>query len=172
MMMRMLEAGGLEVLTDNLRTPDKDNPEGYYEFERVKQIEHDKAWLGDARGRAVKIISRLLFHLPPDHTYKVVFMRRRMEELLASQRRMLARRGEPTDKISDQQMAQLFRKHLERVQEWLDKQPNLDVIYVSYNEILGSPSKEAETISRFFDGDLDVRAMADVVDPALYRQRG
>ena len=32
MMMKMLEAGGMQVLTDNIRTPDEDNPKGYYEF--------------------------------------------------------------------------------------------------------------------------------------------
>ncbi len=172
MMMRMLEAGGLEVLTDRIRRPDRDNPQGYYEFERVKQIEQDKAWLEDAEGKAVKMVSQLLHHLPPGRVYKVVFMRRKMDEILASQHRMLERRGEATDKISDRQMARLFGKHLERVREWLDQQPHFDVIYVSYNDVVENPLEEAETVSRFLDEKLDVRAMAEVVDPALYRQRG
>ncbi len=170
MMMRMLEAGGLEVLTDELREADADNPKGYYEFERVKQLEHDKAWLGDAEGKAVKIISQLLYHLPEDATYKVVFMRRNMEELLASQRRMLARRGE-SDQVDDRQLAQLFRKHLERVQGWLDQQPGFDVVYISYNQVLEDPREQARKVNRFLDGTLDVDAMAGVVDPELYRQR-
>lgn len=170
MMMRMLEAGGLEVLTDELREADADNPKGYYEFERVKQLEHDKAWLGDAEGKAVKIISQLLYHLPEDATYKVVFMRRKMEELLASQRRMLARRGE-SDQVDDRQLAQLFRKHLERVQGWLDQQPGFDVVYISYNQVLEDPREQARKVNRFLDDALDVDAMAGVVDPDLYRQR-
>jgi hypothetical protein len=60
MMMKMLAAGGLEPLTDNIRAADEDNPKGYYEFERVKQIEKDRDWLEDARGRVVKLISALL----------------------------------------------------------------------------------------------------------------
>ena len=36
MMMKMLEAGGMQILTDNLRTADENNPKGYYEYERVK----------------------------------------------------------------------------------------------------------------------------------------
>jgi len=171
MMMRMLEAGGLEVLTDNIRTADKDNPRGYYEFERVKQLDHDTGWLEDAKGRVVKIISQLLQELPAGCTYKVVFMHRAMDEILASQRRMLVRRGEDTDKISDEQMAALFRKHLERVEGWLDQQPNFDVIHVSYNEVLAHPEEEAKRVNAFFDDDLDVGAMAKVVDPTLYRQR-
>jgi hypothetical protein len=171
MMMRMLKAGGLEVLTDDIRTADKDNPKGYYEFERVKQLDHDTGWLEDAKGRVVKIISQLLQDLPAGWTYKVVFMHREMDEILASQRRMLVRRGEPTDKISDEQMAALFQKHLERVEDWLDQQPNFEVIYVSYNEVLAHPHEEAKRVNSFFDHELDVGAMTTVVDPTLYRQR-
>jgi hypothetical protein len=171
MMMRMLEAGGLEVLTDNIRTADKDNPKGYYEFERVKQLDHDTAWLDDAKGRVVKIISQLLQELPAGWMYKVVFMHRAMDEILASQRRMLVRRGEATDKISDEQMAALFCKHLEKVKNWLDQQPNFDVIHVSYNEVLERPHEEAKRVNSFFDHQLDVGAMTRVVDPTLYRQR-
>ncbi len=172
MMMRMLEAGGLEVLTDQVRTADKDNPRGYYEFERVKQIENDESWLEEAAGKVVKMISQLLVHLPPSHRYQVVFMRRDIDEVLASQRKMLERRGEPLDRISDARMAELFHKHLERVGAWLDRQPNFDVAYVSYNKVLESPREQAETLNHLFAQDLDVAAMAEVVDPALYRQRG
>ncbi len=171
MMMRMLQAGGLEVLTDDLRTPDQDNPKGYFEFERVKQIEHDKSWLDEARGKVVKMISQLLLHLPAEYSYRVVFMHREMEELLASQRKMLERRGEPLDKASDPRMAELFHKHLERIQAWLDHQSNFDVIHVSYNQVLDAPREQARRVDRFFGEGLDVKAMVDVVDPTLYRQR-
>ena len=112
MMMRMLEAGGMEPVTDDLRTADEDNPKGYYEFERVKDLERDQAWLEDARGRFVKVISMLLRHLPSGHRYKIIFMRRKMEEILASQRQMLVRRGEWPDRVSDARMAEMFAKHL------------------------------------------------------------
>ena len=171
MMMKMLEAGGMEPLTDELREPDRDNPKGYYEFERVKQLEHDKGWLPDAEGKVVKIISQLLQHLPADYAYQVIFMRRRMEEILASQERMLMRRGEESKQISDERLAALFRKHLEHVQAWLERQPNFEVTYVSYNRVLEKPRQEARRIDAFLDEDLDVDAMAEVVDPSLYRQR-
>lgn len=171
MMMKMLEAGGLDVLTDRLREADPDNPKGYYEYERVKQLEHDKAWLPQAEGKVVKIISQLLRHLPPDYTYKVIFMRRRMDEILASQERMLVRRGEEAGKVPDEKLSALFRQHLGRVQAWLDQQPNFDVIYVSYNHVLESPHEEAKRIDAFLPEDLDVERMTAVVDPTLYRQR-
>jgi hypothetical protein len=171
MMMKMLEAGGIPVLTDGIRTADEDNPEGYYEFERVKQIEEDKAWLQDARGKIVKMIAALLKHLPAEYGYQVVFMRRNIEEVLASQRKMLVRRGEPTDAVPDERMAQLFRKHVAQVEAWLAEQPNFEVLYVDYGEVLAEPLEQAKRVSQFLDYALDIGKMAEVVDPALYRQR-
>jgi hypothetical protein len=172
MIMKMLEAGGIPPLTDEIRTADRDNPKGYYEFERVKKLdEGDTAWLEDAKEKAVKVISALLKHLPDDYIYRVVFMRREMEEILASQRQMLIRRGEPTDSVSDEQMTQLFGKHLEQIQAWIDEKPNVEVIYVSYNEVLEDPVTQAERINQFLGNRLNVERMARVVDPKLYRQR-
>jgi hypothetical protein len=172
MIMKMLEAGGIPPLTDEIRTADRDNPKGYYEFERVKKLdEGDTAWLEDAKEKAVKVISALLEHLPDDYIYRVVFMRREMEEILASQRQMLIRRGEPTDSVSDEQMTQLFGKHLEQIQAWIDEKPNVEVIYVSYNEVLEDPVTQAERINQFLGNRLNVERMARVVDPKLYRQR-
>jgi hypothetical protein len=171
MMMKMLEAGGIEPLTDNLRTADEDNPKGYFEFERVKQIEQDKAWLEEARGRAIKLISALLRHLPAMYDYKVIFMRRAMSEILASQRQMLIRRGEPTDAVPDDKMAAMFEKHLSQVETWLASQSNIAVLYVSYNEIMTYARPHAERINSFLGGGLDVDAMVSMVDRALYRQK-
>jgi broad-specificity NMP kinase len=171
MMMKMLEAGGIEPLTDHVREADKDNPKGYYEFERVKQLEHDKAWVADAQGKVVKVISALLKHLPDDYTYRVIFMRRKIEEILASQRKMLIRRGEDPDKVDDVKMAQLFERHLKQVQNWMAEQPNVEVIEVSFNETVQDPMTQAEQVDEFLGGGLDIERMVNVVDPALYRQR-
>jgi len=171
MMMKMLEAGGMEILTDKIREADDDNPQGYYEFERVKKLKEDQAWLEDARGKAVKVISALLKDLPPGYDYKVIFMRRKLEEVLASQKQMLVRRGEPTDRVSDERLRQLFQKHLQRVAVWLDEQPNFAVIYVDYNEVLDDPAVHVNRINQFLGNTLDVEKMAGVVDKSLYRRR-
>ncbi len=171
MMMKMLEAGGMQALTDNIRTADEDNPKGYYEFEKVKQIEHDQSWLPDARGKTVKMISALLKHLPSNYTYKVIFIRRKIEESLASQKQMLIRREKASDAISDEKMARLFHLHLEQVTAWIAKQPNLDIIYVSYNEILENPVEQVSAINQFLGHTLDTESMVGVIDQALYRQR-
>lgn len=171
MMMRMLEAGGLPPLTDHIRTPDEDNPKGYYEFERVKQIEEDQEWLEDARGKAVKMIAALLKHLPAEYAYQIIFIRRSIQEILASQREMLARRGEPTDTVSDERLAGLFAKHVQQVEAWLAKQENMKVFYVDYGDILSDPAGQAERVNEFLGGKLGAAQMAEVVDPSLYRQR-
>jgi hypothetical protein len=171
MMMKMLEAGGMPVLTDHFRTADEDNPKGYYEFERVKEIEHDSAWLPDAQGKVVKMIAALLRHLPAEYSYKVLFMRRNIDEVLSSQRQMLIRRGEPADTIADGKMAALFEKHVQRVEDWLDQQPNIDVLYIHYSDVLADPAEQAQRVNRFLDNALDAEKMAQVVDPNLYRQR-
>jgi len=172
MMMRMLEAGGLEVLTDHVRQPNEDNPNGYYEFERVKKLpEGDTAWLKTAEGKVVKIISALLMHLPPDYTYKILFMRRSMEEVLASQKQMLIRRGEPTDKVDDAEMARLFEKHLLEVRSWLERQSYLTYLDVDYNAMLYDPRPHITQVITFLGRSLNVEKMVEVVDPALYRQR-
>jgi hypothetical protein len=171
MMMRMLETGGMPVLIDNLRVADADNPRGYYEFEPVKQIARDRSWLPGARGKAVKIISELLKHLPPDDKYRVIFMRRRLEEVFASQREMLTRRGKSADNGSDVRMVELFRQHLARVDAWLKKQSNIEFLYVDYHTIIANPAEQAQKINHFLDNTLAVKAMAGVVDLSLYRHR-
>lgn len=172
MLMKMLEAGGLPPLTDNLRTADDDNPKGYYEFERVKKMpDGDTAWVGDAHGKAVKVISALLEHLPPSYSYRVLFMQRKMEEILASQQKMLIRSGKPTDKVSDEQLAEMYAKHLAKIKAWLNYQSNFSVLYLDYNSMLADPQKYSAQINHFLDDSLNQHDMAKIVDPDLYRQR-
>jgi hypothetical protein len=172
MLMRMLEAGGIPPLTDELRSADDDNPRGYYEFEPVKKLrEGDSSWLPQAQGKAVKIISALLSYLPPTQTYQVLFIQRAIPEILASQRKMLINRGEDPDKISDAEMAQYFEKHLAQVTAWLAQQGNITTLYVDYNQMLYDPAPTARRLNKFLGGDLNIDQMVGVVDPALYRQR-
>lgn len=172
MMMKMLEAGGLPVLADGIRTADSDNPKGYYEFERVKQLpKGDDTWLPDAQGKVVKVISALLTHLPAAYGYRVIFMQRRMEEILRSQQKMLVNREEMTDQASDEELSFLFQKHLLKAESWLLEQPNIALHYVDYNQMLIEPTDFVPQLNAFLDNALDENAMLQVVDPTLYRNR-
>ncbi len=172
LMMKMLSAGGIPPLTDELRVADRDNPEGYYEFERVKQLDKgDTAWVEEADGKAVKVISFLLKHLPAGFPYQVVFVRRHMAEILASQRKMLVHRGEDPNKMDDAQMAAVFEKHLQQIDLWLRNQPNIELLYVHYSDIMSDPLVEITRLQRFLGRDLDAQGMLETVNPGLYRNR-
>lgn len=171
MAMKALGAGGMEPLVDHVRTADEDNPNGYYEFEPVKKTKEDSSWLQDAAGKVVKMVYRLLYDLPDNHWYKVVFMRRDLAEVLASQGKMLSRGGKSAGAISDEKMQALFAAELDKCEKWLAEQPHFKVLHVNHREMVSDPLGQAKRIDEFLDGGLDVEAMASVVDPNLYRNR-
>lgn len=171
MMMKVLEAGGLEVFTDNQRVADEDNPKGYYELEQVKALKDgDVSWIETAPGKVVKVISSLLEYLPSAYKYKIIFMRREIAEILASQKQMLIRRGESSDS-DDQKMAEMFQEHLKRVRVWLANQPNMDILYVDYNALMGNPAPEIKAVAEFLGLNEKLDAMLAVPDKKLYRQK-
>lgn len=172
MAMKMLEAGGLRTVVDNVRTADEDNPKGYFEDERVKDLAQteDRSWVTEARGRVVKVVSSLLNYLPETNYYKVVFMRRNLHEVLASQAKMLTRRGEVHD-TPDDSLLKMYSQHLEKVDFQLRFRSNFDVLYLEYAEVVANPRQAAEQMDEFLGGALDVEAMVTVVDRQLYRNR-
>ena len=171
MMMQMLEAGGIPALTDGFREIDMDNPKGYYEFEPVKQTKEDPSWLDDCPGKVVKMVSLLLYDLPEGRRYKVIFMQRKMDEILASQKKMLKHRGRETEIKQDEEMTAEYMVHLRKLYDWFKTQNHLDVIFVSYNDMLNRPLKHAKNLKRFLKRDLHIKNMVHVVDKTLYRQR-
>jgi len=172
MAMRMLEAAGLATVVDGIREADQDNPKGYFELERVKDLaqENDWGWLQEARGKAIKIISYLLKELPDDHNYKVLFMRRDLREVLASQAKMLERRGE-TNESDDERMIELYENDLWKASYLLKNNARFETLTIDYREVLDNPLEQARRISAFMGGGHDVEKMAAAVDPKLYRNR-
>jgi hypothetical protein len=171
MMMKMLEEGGLPILTDAIRTADNDNPNGYYEFEPVKKLpEGQTQWLEDANHKVVKIISALLEYLPSNYRYKILFMEREQHEILASQQKMLKNRSEKSE-VSDAQMQEEFQKHLAAIKYWLARQPNMDVMYIDYNKMMAGPENYCQAIADFLSIPVDVSKMLAVPNEGLYRNR-
>lgn len=172
MAMKMLEAGGVPILADGIRVADVSNPKGYYEFEPVKELDKggEVAWLDDARGKAVKIISFLLTYLPERYDYKVIFMRRELDEAIASQNAMLRHRGEPLGS-DDQRMRALYDDHLKKVARLMSSRSCFSTLNVDYAAVVDQPRGAAAEIRRFLDLPLDVEQMAAVADRTLYRNR-
>jgi hypothetical protein len=173
MMMNMLAAAGLPIASDGERAPDEDNPKGYFELERVKELDktQDKSWVAEHRGRVVKIISFLLKDLPDDCCYRVIFMRRDLQEVVASQNKMLVRRGEAEQGTDDARMIQLYTSHLHKVELLLEERRNFRALDVHYRQVVEAPRAAAASVSRFLGLRLDAERMVRAVDRGLYRNR-
>jgi hypothetical protein len=173
MMMRMLEAGGIPPFSDGERAADIDNPEGYYEFERVKNLENDpdRSWVRGARGHALKVISFLLRHLPDDNAYRIVYMRRHLDEVLKSQDKMLDRLGNAVQGVELEAMKEAYRNDIVAARLHARKQPHMEMIEIHYAEAVAEPAAAARAVNEFFGGRLDEAAMAAAVNAHLYRNR-
>jgi hypothetical protein len=177
-MMQMLAAGGLAPLTDGLRTPDESNPEGYFELEVVKDLDKAPsarpdglAWLVNARGKAVKILTPLLQYLPESYNYRVILMQRPLDEVVTSQNTMLARAGEATDVVPAASVITQYETHLRKVQALLASRACFETLIVRYGDVIADPRTQAQRVSRFAGGGLAVDRMAAAVDARLYRNR-
>jgi hypothetical protein len=171
LMMQMLDAGGLPVVSDGERKPDTDNPKGYLEWERIKQLPKNPSLISEAEGKVVKVITQLILSLPSNHQYRVVFMQRPLPEVLKSQDEMLRRRGN-TDLLADNSaMEEFFHRHLIEVNQWLASHANMKVMRVHYHRVLREPKAVAEEVAAFLQSPLDIDAMAGQVDGTLYRNR-
>jgi hypothetical protein len=170
LVMQMLAAGGIPVLGDDLRRADEDNPRGYLEYEKVKSLERDTTWLPEAEGKAIKIISFLLPKLPSSFEYRIIFVRRNLSEVLRSQEKMLERRGQPPGPPAEM-MAAHFQKHLQTVEQWLSRQPNIQVHYCDHAQLIKKSAQASTAIRDFLKLALDTEKMTACVAPELHRQK-
>jgi hypothetical protein len=173
MMMKMLDAASIPIMTDGEREADIDNPKGYFEYERVKDLENDtdKSYIGEARGKVIKVISFLIKELPDDYSYRIIFMRRDIDEVIASQNKMIYRLGTEDTSATDAEVKKLYQRHLVQVKNLVDKKKNIEMIDVSHRRAINDPQGVAEQVNEFLGGELDVQTMAAVVDKKLYRNR-
>lgn len=171
MIMQMLEAGGAALLTDSIRAPDVDNPRGYFEFEPVKTLLRDASWLASARGRAVKVVAPLACALHAGFSYRVILMERDYREILASQMRMLARKGKDEEASPEIRASLLreFERTIENTKTTLASRPDVRLLLLRYDDVLNHPVEAAQRIAEFAGGSLDITKMAAAVDPSLGR---
>jgi hypothetical protein len=176
LMMQMLAAGGLPILSDGERKADSDNPKGYLEWERIKQLPKDPALIREAENKVVKVISQLVLALPEGHQYRIVFMQRPLPEVLKSQDEMLRRRGNfetstASSAAASSAIEDAFQRHLIEVNRWLATKPNIQVLRLHYHRVLREPKAVSEELVAFLGIKLDVDAMVRQVDGTLYRNR-
>ncbi len=171
MVMQMLHAGGIPILTDHQRKPDEDNPRGYFELEKVKQLPTDPSVLDGSPGHAVKVIHLLIPHLPEDRPYRVLFLERDPAEVLRSQQIMLTRTGSSLSTLAPDRLTAIFTAQLTLTQAWLAARPAIQVLRVSHAQLLSDPATAAREIAHFLGAPLNLSAMTSAVDPTLYRNR-
>jgi hypothetical protein len=173
MVMQMLAAGGLPVLSDGLRATDEDNPLGYFEYEPVKHLHENSDWMKGARGRAIKVVAPLLPYLPKDQDFCIIFIERDADEILASQLRMLERRGAKAADSPDRRarLKEAFTHQVHNLKWTLCRRPRTRVHFLNHADTLRDPRAAAEAIRAFLAAPLDTTAMAAQVKPALHRQR-
>ena len=159
-------------LSDAERQADEDNPRGYFEWERIKQLPKDPNCIAEAEGKVVKVISQLLLSLPAGHEYRIIFMERPLAEVMASQDQMLQRRGTYKEGANSEAVSSAFEKHLREVYLWLNGKPHVRALRIRYHDVLRDPESVGETLARFLGLKLDLAAMLKRVDASLYRNRG
>ena len=171
LMMQMLAAGGMPTLTDGERAADADNPRGYLEWEAIKLLPQQPDCIAEAEGKAVKVISQLLFALPAGRDYRIIFMQRPLAEVVASQAEMIRRRGTTGAALAPAALMAGLGAHLNQVNAWLKGKANISVHRVMHGDVLSEPLRISESIQQFLECTLDVAAMSRQIDPSLYRQR-
>ena len=171
LMMQMLAAGGMPVLSDGERKADTDNPRGYLEWERIKQLPKDPACIVEAEGKVVKVISQLLLSLPPGHDYRIVFMQRPLPEVLKSQDEMLRRRGTAQKSGDTSAIGVAFQRHLSEIDKWFAARHDSTALRMQYHRVLNDPQSAAEAVADFLQVPLNIEAMCGQVDAKLYRNR-
>jgi hypothetical protein len=172
MVMRMLQNGGMPLVVDGVRQADSDNPRGYFEYEPVKHLQKDRAWLGQCRGKALKVVSNLLPYLPGEYDYKVIFMLRPISQVLASQKKMLLGQGLAYDRGQEPRLAAKFKDHLYDIRLWLAKTANFNTLFLKYPQVVANPSGHAALIRDFLGLELDISAMSAAVEPSLHHNQG
>jgi predicted AlkP superfamily phosphohydrolase/phosphomutase/tetratricopeptide (TPR) repeat protein len=172
MMMQMLGAGGIPLYADQMRPADEDNPKGYFESEPVKRLSRDSSWLDQVKGKGIKVISHLLPYLLRNNgrVLRIIFMERNYDEILASQKKMLARRDRKASKLSDLLLKNTFMKHQDRIFS-MPAVRNIPSLHINYEDCIADPLEAAEMVNRFLGGGCDSSLMAAEVDKTLHHQK-
>jgi len=163
MMMQILQAGGIDLVVDKKRPADLHNPYGYFEFEKVKNLEQDNSWITDCHGKAIKILFHLLQFLPEEISYKILFMMRDLDDVINSQNKML--QSYNSNLQNNDKIRSIFENEIIQTKQWLKNQRNMDGLFVNYDEVIENRVKSILRISDFLDRKLNRQKMISVINP-------
>jgi hypothetical protein len=143
-------------------------------LELARRLAVDGSWVADARGKVVKVVAQLVPHLPRNQKHRVVMMHRPLDEIIASQMKMLGRLGTEGGRITDEAVKATFARQVSQVRSllvYLRKEGVLDVLDVKHLDVLDDPSKVAERLAAFLGEWFDASRAAAAVDPSLRHKR-
>ena len=167
LMMQMLDKGGVDILQDQLREADISNPKGYYEYKPVMSLYKDNTWLSKGQDKAVKVVAPLLKYLDSTLRYKIIFMRRDLNEIIQSQQKMIGK----SEQEFPVTLYNKYQKLLANVTLWDKSEPGVEILYVNYTDVLENPASELARIEKFLGVAVDKQEMINCVDVSLYRNR-
>jgi hypothetical protein len=170
-MMQILKAGGMEILTDNVRQPDVNNPRGYFEYEKVKSLQKDNSWLGEAERKAVKIIIQLIPYLPVNLEYSVILMKRNTGEIMLSQEKMIATLGGKKSSTGNDALKKVFESQLRKIEEYLSSNNCFKKFTINYNKLINEDKSILKELNSFLNLNLNIENTDTIIDSSLYRNR-
>lgn len=166
LMMQIIERTNRPILSDGLREKDINNPEGYYELEAVKGIVKDNSFLQGAKNKVIKIVTPLPLFIDKTLNYRVIFMRRDLEEILRSQEKMLGK-----DQSSEREKFKtIYELHLKKTYAFFESN-NIPYLDVWYKELISNTEVELTKIIDFLELSEKWEDLANAVHPELYRNK-
>lgn len=170
MCMQMLVSGGAKAYTDGERVADDNNPKGYFESERVKRLGKANDWLGESCGKVLKVVTPLIPFLPQGFRYRVIMMERKIDEIVESQEKMLARLQRTGGNLDKQRMGEFMENNQQFAENTL-KLHGIPVLKISYTDAIEDPAGVAARLKEFLPIDLNANEMAAAIDSSLYRTK-
>ena len=119
-----------------------------------------------------KVISMLLPNLPAQYRYKLIFVLRPIEEIVESQKKMIARRGTKGANLDTERLTRSLSRHREEILRHISSLP-IELLYVHYHRILEDPMGVVERLVKFLGTERlpHADAMPSAVRQDLYRNR-
>lgn len=169
LMMKILDHLGERLIYDGQRSSDDNNPNGYYEYEKVKALvtaskRNRKTLVKSWSNRGwIKLTANylMLIQKPFFSEINIIFMTRSLEEIILSQKKMSGLEPKPGEKELLELLRQESLKYSEKI---ADK-----FMTVDYFELINSPDSVKEKLQTKFG--IDSSNLEKVIDNNLYRNR-